>query len=100
MSMSLPLKGRAAATRIEGFGASDISDRMALLLCKKHNRQFFVNAHVPRQPGNLQSGEEGSDETVFGAVVQQVNIQIKQESDSDMVDQIDQLSIIQENSQS
>lgn len=79
MSMSMPLNGPPASTRISGFGASDVSDRIALLLCRKHNRQFFVSAHVPRQISLLQSGDDNSEEIVLRRVVQAVNLQIKKE---------------------
>lgn len=93
MSMSLPLRGPAASTRIEGFGASDISDRLALLLCKKHNRQFFVNAHLPRKPNSLRSGETGLDELVLRKVVEEVSTRVKLESLSKATDSMAQLSL-------
>lgn len=94
-SMSLPLRGPPASTRIEGFNTSDVSDRLAILLSKKFSRQVFVSAHVPRQSGALQSGEDGSDEVVLRRVFEQVAALIRTEIQDEVASGVETLSLDQ-----
>lgn len=66
-SMSLPLPNHlpATSTRIDGYSASDTTDRLASLLCRKYRRQVFVSAHLPRHQTQMIQSEDGVGEEVI-----------------------------------
>lgn len=94
-SMSLPLRGPPASTRIEGFSTSDIPDRLAILVSKKYGRQVFVSAHVPKQAGS-RNGEDGSDELVLRRVFEQVATLIRSEAQDEVQAEVQKLSLHQD----
>lgn len=74
-SMALPMPSHlpATSTRLDGYSASDTTDRLAKLLCRKYNRQVFVSASLPRSQMQMIGPHDGTGE---GIIVRKVMIEV------------------------